>query len=47
MALQDDAHVEDCGCQPCLVKRACLRKLMQALALEGHNKLTQSAWNIQ
>ncbi len=28
MALQDDTHAAGCGCQPCQVKRACLRKAM-------------------
>ena len=31
MALQDDTHATGCGCQPCLVKRACLRKAMSKL----------------
>ena len=28
MALQDDTHAAGCGCQPCQVKRACLRNAM-------------------
>ena len=28
MALQDDTHAAGCGCQPCQVKRACLRRVM-------------------
>ena len=28
MALQDDTHASSCGCQPCLIKRACLRKVL-------------------
>ena len=42
MALQDDTHAAGCGCQPCQVKRACLRKAMTLMAsssaaLEGHD----------
>ena len=32
MALQDDTHAAGCGCQPCQVKRACLRKAMTLMA---------------
>ena len=42
MALQDDTHAASCGCQPCRIKRACLRKAMtlmtnDSLALPDHN----------
>ena len=42
MALQDDTHAAGCGCQPCRVKWACLRKAMTLMAssssaLEGHD----------
>ena len=26
MALQDDTHAAGCGCKPCQIKRACLRR---------------------
>ena len=32
MALQDDTHAADCGCQPCQVKRVCLRKATALIA---------------
>ena len=32
MALQDDTHAAGCGCQPCQVKRPCLRKAMTRMA---------------
>ena len=32
MALQDDTHAADCGCQPCRVKRVCLRKATALIA---------------
>ena len=28
MALEDDTHAGGCGCQPCLLKRACLQRVM-------------------
>ena len=32
MALRDDTHAATCGCQPCQVKRACLRQVMAVMA---------------
>ena len=32
MALQDDTHAGDCGCQPCLIKRACLQKVITLMS---------------
>ena len=32
MALQDDTHATGCRCQPCRIKRACLRKVMTDMA---------------
>ena len=32
LALQDDTHAAGCGCQPCQIKRACLRKAMALMA---------------
>ncbi len=32
MDLQDETHAAGCGCQPCQVKRACLRKTMTLMA---------------
>ena len=31
-SLDGPPHAEDCACQPCQVKRACLRKLMTLMA---------------
>ncbi len=31
-SLEGPPHAEDCGCQPCQVKRACLRKVLTLLA---------------
>ena len=32
MALRDDTHAAGCRCQPCQVKRACLRKVVALMA---------------
>ena len=31
-SLEGPPHAEDCGCQPCQVKRACLRKVLTLMA---------------
>ena len=31
-SLDGPPHAQDCGCQPCLVKRACLQKVMTLMA---------------
>ena len=31
-SLNGPPHAEGCGCQPCQVKRACLRKVMTLMA---------------
>ena len=32
MALQDDTHAAGCCCQPCLIKSACLRRVLTLMA---------------
>ena len=32
IALQDNTHAAGCGCQPCQIKRDCLRKAMTLMA---------------
>ena len=48
MALQDDNHAASCGCQPCRVKQACLRKVMTLMARSspGLSELVE-AWAVQ
>ena len=48
MTLQDDNHAASCGCQPCRVKQACLRKVMTLMARRspGLSELVE-AWAVQ
>ena len=45
MALQDDTRAAGCGCLPCLVKRACLRKVLTLMARSSPVLEDHAHWN--
>ena len=47
-SLDGPPHTEDCGCQPCQVKRACLRKVMTLMARSSPEIFElMEAWTVE
>ena len=45
-SLDGPPHAEDCACEPCQVKRACLKKVMTLMARSSSSLIELSeAWN--